>query len=262
MDQYLYIGLLVLVVIVLAILQYRVLLDDEVDERESTGTADAADVTDSPVTTDSGGWATRIVSALPAGVGVALLSAGIAVWLRPALVPPIVATAVEEVGSAPEIPFLVLGGVIGAMTLLIVTFGSRADARATIGDIDAPESIDRPSTTLPGEEIDAVVDELGNADAGSSDDERKPTTEHLRSLVIESLATHMGCTRSEARRRVERGEWTDRTDVAAFLGGPEAPDMPMWDAALDWVSADPAYQRRVRRTIAELDQVTTGGEQG
>lgn len=57
-----------------------------------------------------------------------------------------------------------------------------------------------------------------------ADSDRSPVCERLRSLAVLTVEQETDCDRSEARRRVAAGTWTDDPAAASFLGDP--PERP------------------------------------
>ena len=181
-----------------------------------------------------------------------LFCVGVVIWMRPDLVPPELATQFQEIGDSPQTPYYLLGGIVGVAALLIVTFGSRPNAQQAISDIEQPEEItETPTRFLTGQHLDDAVETLADPEH-----DQEPIDEHLQDVVVESLVTYLGWSRSRSVESVEQGTWTPKPEVAAFIGGVDAPDMPLWWRLRDWLSADPAHHRRVQRTLLELDRVT------
>lgn len=73
--------------------------------------------------------------------------------------------------------------------------------------------------------------------------------ERLRAAAVATVAADEGCTRDEARRRVEAGTWTDDPAAAAFLAGEYTP-LRTWLRALAGGETGPEY--RARRTVAAI----------
>jgi len=88
---------------------------------------------------------------------------------------------------------------------------------------------------------------------------------HIRQEIRDQSMTVLqsrGYSDEEASRAISTGTWTEQRDVAAFLGGSEAPSMPLAVRLQDWLSTDPATVRRAERTIAELERIAGGGGYG
>lgn len=226
----------------------------DADNRGDTATSNG-DADDGRGDSGPSSLAARFVAAVPYAVGIACLAAGVAILVRPSLVPPGVAAQVEGATDAAGTPYLVLGSLVALVVLAVATFGSRADVQRAIGDVTPPEPADRPTARRSGRSIDRRLAALRNAGPRRSPGAREETIEHLREVTVESLVTYRGLSRSRARERVERGEWTDRAAVAAVVGGADAPGMPLRYVLLDWLSAEPAVERHVRRTVDELDRL-------
>ncbi|MBZ6496979.1 DUF7269 family protein [Natrinema longum] len=192
------------------------------------------------------------------GVGVVLMAVGVGIWVRPEVVPPELVVWAEQAGRSGDRPFFVLGGIVAALGF-VAAVTSRNGQDPILEDIPSPEEVHRPSVQRVGHGIDERLATLDSADVEWQDSENPDGVRaYLRELAVETLVTHNGWERDHAERMVERGEWTDRRDIAAFVGGPDAPEMPIWDALVDWVSAESTVKRRAVRTIQELDAVTEG----
>lgn len=83
--------------------------------------------------------------------------------------------------------------------------------------------------------------------------------ERLRSAAIATIAAQEGCSRREARQRVEAGTWTDDDQAAAFLAGGYTP-LGTWLVALANGETGPEY--RARRTVAAIVELRTDGNDG
>jgi hypothetical protein len=86
--------------------------------------------------------------------------------------------------------------------------------------------------------------------------------QELRSRVRDA-AVHAvrasGRSEAEAKRAVERGEWTDDRVAAAFVGGESAPGFPFRSRVRGWLRPDLAFERRLERAV---DAVYDYGREG
>lgn len=72
----------------------------------------------------------------------------------------------------------------------------------------------------------------------------------LREAAIATVMRTSDCTREEARDRVDRGTWTNDTEVANFLSDGGNPTQAV--GALAALRGESPYQRAARRTAAEI----------
>lgn len=220
--------------------------------------AAARSTADGPTTPTRSSRALSVATAvfLPA-LGLGLFLLGLAVWLEPSVVPADL-DGFLEAAARDQGPYVLLGLLVGGVAFLTVTAGSRPDAQSAVGDIDPPEPVARRAVPSPGATEKSLLDTLTSRDPEEVATAREATRDHLRTVAVESLVTYQGVSRREAATRVEAGTWTDRDDVAAFLGGDAAPDVGRWTALLDWLRAESTFQQRVRRSVAEIDALRGG----
>lgn len=230
-------------------------------EESTSATPEPTPTDDSARPASSGsGLASRLTAVLPVGVGIGFLGTGVTVWLRPEIVPSTVTRTVTTIGDKPETPLFVLGGLLGLVTFLIVTFGSRPETQQTIASLEASRTVRQTTAPTSGSILDATVEEAIDTEHSSLGPDQRALKDHLETVAVESLITYRGWSEARAVEAVERGTWTNSAAVAAFLGGDAAPSVPLLVRVLDWLSADSAYERQVRRTIAELETLRSGDD--
>ena len=146
---------------------------------------------------------------------------------------------------------------VGATVVLMGSLASR-----TIRGVDQarppdPERV--PTADAPGSEFDRLVGG-GWRTAPAAIRRREALHDRLRAVAIRTLVSETGCTRTEARRRVETGTWTEDHEAAAFLV--EDPDGGRQSAA-DVVGAvlrlELPLQRRARRAAEAVARLHGGG---
>ncbi len=76
--------------------------------------------------------------------------------------------------------------------------------------------------------------------------------EDLRRLAIDVYQQVNRCDWSTAARAIEEGRWTDDPSVAAFVGGPDAPEIPLGLWFRDMLSENGAFYQQTTRTISEI----------
>ncbi|WP_435152677.1 DUF7269 family protein [Haladaptatus sp. DFWS20] len=76
---------------------------------------------------------------------------------------------------------------------------------------------------------------------------RKQLRGTLESSLIEAIVQRDGCSKDEARTRLETGSWTDDAEAAAFLGGPSAPRRSWREWFRRSLGGQTTFQLRARR---------------
>lgn len=76
--------------------------------------------------------------------------------------------------------------------------------------------------------------------------------EELRKLAVDVYQQAEDCDWETAARAVEEGRWTDSRAAAAFLGGPDAPSLPLRIWFRDVLSDDGAFYNQAIRTIQAI----------
>lgn len=196
-------------------------------------------------------------SGLLAGIGtVALLSAAV-LALAPGLFPipraqlqPFLDLVTENVG---------LAGLAGLAASIAVVQGLWSSTTpATPPPLtDAAERSDAPSARVVGRDFDDRLAATGRV--GTRTTEAEATIrEDLRRVAIDTYRDATGCGWERAARAVETGDWTDDPAVAAFLGGPDAPTVPLRVWFRDVLSDEGAFYRQTTRTIRAIDALERG----
>ena len=110
---------------------------------------------------------------------------------------------------------------------------------------------DRNTTTVAAleDDIEEAIDTGGDA----LDDVR----ELLRTTATSACAERATLSEREAALLVERGEWTGDPVVAAFLAGTDGPSPSLWMRLRLWLVPKQERTRRIERTVAEIERVTT-----
>ena len=182
-----------------------------------------------------------------AGLGaVALLSAAV-LALVPGLFPvprsqlqPFLDAVTENVGLAG------LAGLAAAIAIVQGVWSSTTPTRPP--SLSAGERDDPPATPTVGADFDERLAATGRV--GTRTTEAEATVrEDLRRLAIDAYRDATGCDWERAARAVETGEWTDDPAAAAFVGGPDAPAVPLRVWFRDVLSDEGAFHRQTTRTI-------------
>lgn len=117
--------------------------------------------------------------------------------------------------------------------------------------IDAAGREVGPSAQVVGTDFDERVAATGRV--GTRTTEAEATIrEDLRRLAIDAYRDATGADWERAARAVEDGSWTDDPAAAAFIGGPDAPAVPLRIWFRDVLSEEGAFQRQTTRTIRAI----------
>lgn len=180
----------------------------------------------------------------------ALVGAVVAVF-APGLVPAPLITAVTSPSP-------------GVLIALLAAFGGLlwlASLQGRTAYSDAPLMPRRePTLDAPrlGASVDATLERATDLDAAR--DQRVTTREHLREtlsdLAVDIYAGATACSPQAAERAIETGAWTDDPRAAATLSDDEGSDLPLWLWLLDLFRSESAFQRRVRHTLGEIDELS------
>lgn len=180
-----------------------------------------------------------------AGVGAALVLAGVAVSLFPGLVP--------------GVAQFVTPRVVTALAVLAALVGIAAIVRSAAGSGDTEDSTEASAAgagaELPtvGEAFEAALADVERMSAVRLRTSDGPAylREQLRQAAVVTVARERGLDHDEAAGHVDDGTWTDDPVAAAFLSPTlEAP----WRVRLrEVISTTPRAVARARRTAAELE---------
>lgn len=193
-----------------------------------------------------------------AGTGaVALLSAAV-LALAPGLFPvprsqlqPFLDAVTENVGLAG------LAGLAAAIAVVQGLWSSTTPPRPP--SLSAGDRDDAPATPTVGADFDERLAATGRV--GTRTTEAEATVrEDLRRLAIDAHREATGCDWERAARAVETGEWTDDPAAAAFVGGPDAPTVPLRVWFRDVLSDEGAFHRQTTRTIRAVYALASDDE--
>ncbi|RMB24178.1 DUF7269 family protein [Haloplanus aerogenes] len=184
-------------------------------------------------------------------VAVAVGGVVFAVWygFAPGTLPAGVREPLDTLGVDRGLALAFAGSVAGVLGLLYAWL-SEPDGETPIGD--GPNDTPGRPVTVAGAELSARYEravENGGPDAGGDD----PLRRRLRAVVVESHR-HEQEDHDAAEAYVDRGEWTDDRYAAAFLTTTTAVDYPWYHRLYAWLYPGRAYERRVERTLAAVEE--------
>lgn len=180
----------------------------------------------------------------------ALVGAAVAVF-APGLVPAPIVAAVTSPSPGVLIALLAaFGGVLWLASL----HGRTAYSDAPL----VPRREPSPEAPRLGAPVDATLERATDLD--SNRQHRVTTREQLREtlfdLAVDIYTGAAACSPEVARRAVETGAWTDDRRAAATLSDEEGPDLPLWLWLIDLFRSESAFERRVRHTLGEIDDLS------
>lgn len=138
----------------------------------------------------------------------------------------VVSAATEQVGND-----YVLVAVVGAVAFVLTLLFVILRVLTGIDQITPPEPEGIPTARHPGAEFDEYVRGPVGLRTLLRTDEPQQIHDRLREVAIQTVMQRTNCSREAARRQVDEGTWTDDIDAAAYLGGPESPDV-LWSSRI------------------------------
>lgn len=164
-------------------------------------------------------------------------------------------------GTAATVPIGAAVALLGNDYLLLSVFGISGVAavvtalthRSMTGVDQAvppdPEGV--PTGKRAGADFDRLVDGTGRLWSRRGD--REAVRERLCEAAVRAVMRTSNCSREDARRRIDRGEWTDDPVAADFLAAGEASDGPFRGRSLS---------RRARRAVDAIERVDGSDPRG
>lgn len=178
-----------------------------------------------------------------------------------------VLTVVTQPELAESVPVETIVQTLGNDYLLIALFGAAAlgltiavvGGRAISGLKQATPP--RPETVQPaprfGTDFDKTLDNDVGPIAYLFSDRREQVRERLRETAIETVAAAEGCSRQQARTKVQQGEWTTDDEAAAFLHEERTPPASARIRAA--IRGNTWFQRGARRTAGVVVEKSNAG---
>lgn len=119
--------------------------------------------------------------------------------------------------------YLLVGVVAGAAIALGLVFAFRGRA-GTVRQVETPDAEGVQSVPAPGDDFDELVRE---ASGWRSREKKGEVRERVRRAAIDVVADKENCSRPEAERYVDTGTWTADRYASSFIGGRDAPQLPL-----------------------------------
>ncbi len=184
------------------------------------------------------------------GIGTLALIGALVVAVVPGLVESV---AILQVLASPILIFLV-----AAVALVLAVQAYRTGGDGDTADYSTPdyEGEDPADAPRVGRAIDERIERLLGDDTEAStarDGVVGDAWQHLRETAVETMVTVEGMDRETANARIRDGSWTDDPRAATFLGGEEAPPLPLWLRIADWLRGAPSV-RRIEATVEAIER--------
>lgn len=188
---------------------------------------------------------------LVGAAGGTLLTAAVLV-LAPGLLPvprPQLATAMDALTGTVGLAGLAV--IAGLSAVVQGLWSSTTPSRPPSLPVDSdPTERDVPGSSV-GESFDERLAAVWRVDGRSADSEAV-VREDLRRLATDAYQRTYRCDWETAARAVETGSWTDDPAAAAFVGGADAPDVPLRLWFNDMFSEHGAFHRQTIRTLRSI----------
>lgn len=186
------------------------------------------------------------VRAATVALGLLGLAFGGAVLAKPSIG---AALPIEELAASRPGGDYFLVAAVGLVSLSAAPVALVVRALGGISEVTPPR-VEVAEIRSPGEELDAVLSGLPPIRVT---DEHRLVYDRIRELAVDAIARTHRCRKETARKRIERGAWTDDEVVATFLS-PSRLDPPsrvrrIWEllTGRHW------FRRRLRATITALN---------
>ncbi|NHN49831.1 hypothetical protein G9464_19880 [Halostella sp. JP-L12] len=181
-----------------------------------------------------------------AAVGSAVMAVGLLLAVDPSMGSGVsVSGVVERLGND-----YLLVVPLGALAVLSVLAVLAARTRSGVDQATPPDPEQVPTAPHPGSEVDRLADDGLGLRARLLSDDDEQVRERLRAAAIGTVMRSEGCSREEARDRVDSGEWTDDPAAASFLAG--GADLSLRERVTAALRGKSAFQRGLHRTAAAI----------
>lgn len=197
-------------------------------------------------------WLRLLVAAL----GVAAFGVAAVVVLVPGAGSILPADAAVEALGYDYLLVALVGVVAFVVTLVVVALRAAGGLdRATPPDPEGIETVPRL-----GADVDAIVEDGLGLRERLFGDGGEQVRERIRETAVRTVSRVEHCDHAAARRRVDRGSWTDDREAAAFLAeGGDAPGT--WRTRLlAAVGGESPLQRGARRSIRAIVALAEGSD--
>ena len=161
--------------------------------------------------------------------------------------------AIVAPGTIPLSPDRVIVSLIGVLALVQALRVIQRRRDGELDEAETPEPERSIATSQPGEDFEAILGQF--LDRRRIYAHVKRVREGLSAATVAVLTQFGGDTEREAKERVEAGTWTEDIYAASFLGGEDAPRVPLRTRLRDKFTRESLSQRNVRHTVDAIAAV-------
>jgi hypothetical protein len=143
--------------------------------------------------------------------------------------------------------YFLVAGIAGVAVLFGLIFAYQGRA-GTVRQAETPDAESAQAVPAPGDDFDELVTEARGWRSGEAKDEIR---ERVREAGVDVVASTRNCSRYEAENRVDGGGWTADRYASSFLGGSDAPKLPLLTRLQVAYGGSP-FETAVERTVDEV----------
>lgn len=178
-------------------------------------------------------------------LGAAAVAVGLATFFVPGLADAFVIVRRLEVTLGND--YLLVAVVAGAALLLGLVFAFQGRA-GTVRQAETPDAEGVESVPAPGDDFDELVSEAAGWRSG---EQKEAVRERVRGAAVDVIADKENCSRPEAERYVDTGTWTADRYASSFVGGRDAPQLPLITRLQVAYGGSP-FETAARRAVEEV----------
>ena len=178
-------------------------------------------------------------------LGAVAVAVGLATFFVPGLADAFVIVRRLEVTLGND--YLLVAVVAGAALFLGLIFAFQGRA-GTVQQAETPDAEGVESVPAPGDGFDELVKE---ASGWRSGEQKEAVRERVHEAAVDVVAGKENCSRPEAERYIDTGTWTADRYAAAFLGGSDAPQLPLLTRLQVAYGGSP-FETAATRTVEEV----------
>lgn len=201
------------------------------------------------------------IRSILAGLGLVAIIGGLLTIRRPLVIRSVIGPLVT-----PYLDFLTSEGFPLGLAIILVTIavirGAQARLAAASPERRLRPEVERSTTTVPLTGIDfdrSMTERLVEIDRTQTTEPAERLRERLRGTAVDALVAFRDVDRAGAREAVDGGTWTDDPVAAAFLADSSGPSPSFLRRVYAWLYPRTAIERRIDRTVAELQSLTAVG---
>jgi len=182
-------------------------------------------------------------------IGAAAVALGLATFFVPGLADAFLIIRRLEVTLGND--YLLVAVIAGAAILLGLVFAFQGRA-GTVQQAETPDAEGVESVPAPGDDFDELVKK---ASGWRSGEEKKAVRERVHEAAVDVVAGKENCSRPEAERYINTGTWTADRYAAAFLGGNDAPKLPLLTRLQVAYGGSP-FETAATRAVEEVYEIS------